>query len=144
MYDICLILLQYILCAFQYECFFMLFFVYQLVIFISQQFLNILVQMIEKKRLRGKDRVWKPTTWDRGSKAAEHSGFKWLKPAKYKLTCCDFTNFFQQILEDLPTFCFRWLYGVHIVAGICITSQFHDFFNQILAGFCILVQLRRA
>ena len=42
---------MYILCAFQYECFFMLLFVYQLVIFISQQFLNMYPSADDKGQL---------------------------------------------------------------------------------------------
>ena len=33
-------------------------------------------------------------------KSAQHSGFKWLKPAKKKLTGSDFTSFFLQISVD--------------------------------------------
>ena len=43
-----------------------------------------------------------------------HFGFKWLKPAKNKLTWSDFTSFSKLSLRDLYPFRFRFLHVLHI------------------------------
>ena len=77
-----------------------------------------------------------------------HSGSKQLKTAKNKFTWCDFTicvlSKFQQIrITSVPSYCRDFIFKIcQTVAGISITSQFHEFFwISFLAGFCYLAQL---
>ena len=69
-----------------------------------------------------------------------HFGFKWLKPAKNKLTWSDFKNLFMQVSAYSESFCFLSFHALHIQNlskrwGHNYFRQFHEFFNLIFGGF---------
>ena len=80
--------------------------------------------------------------------APVHSGFKRREPAKFKFTWCDITSFFKQVPSNSlnrrfwSLHCIRFTFkGCQTVAGISITSQFHDFFESHIWFFCYVAQL---
>jgi hypothetical protein len=64
------------------------------------------------------------------------SGSKWPKPAKYRITSSDFTNFLQLTFRQfycisVSGLCVRFTFKIcQIIAGISIICQFHDFFKS--------------
>ena len=70
-----------------------------------------------------------------------HSGFKWLKPAKNKLTWSDFTNFFMQVFAYSNSFRFWSFHSLHIQNLSNRRRYKYDpsisriFFNLIFGGF---------
>ena len=71
---------------------------------------------------------------------ATNIGFKWLKPAKNKLTWSDFTTFSCNFLYiQIASVCGHSEHFIfktcQIVAGTSLTRQFHEIFNLISGGF---------
>ena len=75
-----------------------------------------------------------------------HSGSKWLKPAKYKLTWCYIryyiTNFHHSAFIRFTAFSFRvsCIFIFKICPSVTIINmidQFHEFFNLIFGGFLL-------
>ena len=84
-------------------------------------------------------------------KSAQHSGSKWLKPAKNKLTGSDFTSFSMQISVDWRHLRFRSLHIFlimwHMNDRVNSISFFQRKFQQIgivsVSGHCMCFILRR-
>ena len=75
------------------------------------------------------------------SLAAGGCGFEWLEPARNKFTWHDFMNFSHNNSSRFTTLsvsggCISFTFKIRqIVAGISITSQFHEFIYLIIGGF---------
>ena len=86
-------------------------------------------------------------TWSKQSARELHCSSKWLKPAKNKLTWCDFTNFSEQVLANSLDLRFRSFYALHIQNLLnCYQPKHNQSVSRILwisflADFCYLAEL---
>ena len=86
-------------------------------------------------------------TWSKQSARELHCSSKWLKPAKNKLTWCDFTNFSEQVLANSLDLRFRSFYVLHIKNLLnCCQPKHNQSVSRILwisfwADFCYLAEL---
>ena len=86
-------------------------------------------------------------TWSKQSARELHSSFKRLKPAKNKLTWCDFTNFSEQVSANSLVLRFRSFYALPFQSLLnCCQPKHNQSVSRILwisflAYFCYLAQL---
>ena len=85
--------------------------------------------------------VWEKNSGNHNASTPQpHRGKKWLKCAKNKFTWCEFSIFPRKVQQihiiSVSCNCMSFIFKIcQTVAGIGITSQFHEFLNLIFGGF---------